>query len=97
MVKPPAVLDGAKILKYAIIDSSVTFTGKITLIVGGKLMGPAAGIAICKYDNQHDFLVLHCDKEWRSFGASGYPTIEEAISRLEVAYAGIYSKWQVMV
>ena len=44
MVKPPAVLDGARILKYAIVDSSVTFTDKITLIIGGKLMGPAAGI-----------------------------------------------------
>lgn len=96
MNKPPAMLDGARVLRYAVVDSSVAFTGKITLTVDGKLMGPAAGIAICKYDDQLDILVLHCNKQWLSFGASGYPTLEEAVSRLEVAYAGISSKWQVL-
>jgi len=96
MKKPPANLDGARVLKYAILDESVIHTGKIALYVGGKLMRLAACIAICKYDGKDNYFIIYCNKNWRSFGAAGHKTIEEAMSSLEKEYSGITNKWQNM-
>ena len=96
MNKPPAVLDGARVLKYAIVDSSIRYTGKITVHVDGKLVGPAAGLAICKYDNEDSVCIFYCNENWEVFAAGGYPTVEKTVERMEVAYSGSSKKWQNM-
>ena len=96
MKKPPTILDGANVLKYAILDNSVIHTGKISFYVGGKLKGPAAGIAICKYEDKDNYIIIYCNRNWRSFGAAGYKTIQEAMNSLEKEYSGITAKWQNM-
>jgi hypothetical protein len=85
MNKPPAVLDGARVLKYAIVDSSIHYTGKITVYVDGQLVGPAAGLAICKYDNKDSVCIFYWNENWEVFAAGEYPTVEKAVEGMEVA------------
>ena len=94
--KPPAVLDGARVLKYTIVDSSIKYTGRITVYVDGKLVGPAVALAICKYDNEDSVCIFYCKENWEVFAAGEYPTVEKAVERMEVAYSGSSKKWQTM-
>jgi len=94
--KPTAVLHGARVLKYAIVDSSIQYTGKITVYVDGQLVGPATGLAICKYDNEDSVCIFYCKDNWEVFAAGEYPTVEKAVERMEVAYSGSSKKWKTI-
>jgi hypothetical protein len=52
MAPPPQMLDGARVVWYAILDDTVTPTGRTVHRVNGKLVGPAAALAICRYDGE---------------------------------------------
>jgi hypothetical protein len=56
----PSQIGGAKVICYTSIDNRHTFTGNCEQIVAGKLMGPMAGLAICKYDDDDEFYLLGC-------------------------------------
>lgn len=92
---PPPVLDMARVIAYAIVDSSVVWTGRQTLFVGGQLLGAVPKLALCRNLNPSDtdILLLHCNSEWHVLGASGAKTLEEAKARAERAYQGTTSKW----
>src|SRR6266480_2118563 len=94
-LEPPVVLDSARVLKYAILDQSVVHTGRSTLIVGGKVLGPVPCLAICKnLWRSNDFLLLYCNNKWRVLGAAGYKSLKLTLQNAEVAYAGVSGKWQ---
>ena len=101
MKGPPRVLDGAQVLEYAILDSSVRFTGKLHLFHGGKRVGPVPCLAICRDPNLKELLLLHCDENWNVLGGEIWnapdrppvTTVEEVKVRAENAYAGVTSKW----
>ena|SRR5690348_3084191 len=92
---PPSDLDGARVLAYACVDDEVTYTGRITLYVGGKLLGPVPRLAIAhNYYKPHDYLLFHCNSAWEVLGAAGYDSLAQAKEHAEVAFAGISRKWQ---
>jgi hypothetical protein len=91
--KPPLILDSAKVLKYAIVDSSVEFTGRLCLYVDGKLLGKVPKLAICQNYKEKDFLLFFCNKKWKVLGVAGYKSIKETKERAENAYKGISKKW----
>lgn len=62
-------MDGATVLEYAIVDDSVTFTGRLHLYHGGKRVGPVPCLAICKNLDMDELLLLHCDTSWSVQGA----------------------------
>ena len=55
MTRPPAELDGAKVLFYATLQKAHRPTGNTTHYVGGELMQPVDGLAICQYGNGDGF------------------------------------------
>ena len=101
MNRPPRMLDGARVLEYAIIDASVQFTGKLHLFHGEERVGPVPGLAICRDPRMKELLLFHCDSEWNVVGGqiwnapgqSPVTTVEEVKSRAENYYAGVSSKW----
>ncbi|MFH1146912.1 MAG: hypothetical protein V1736_04315 [Pseudomonadota bacterium] len=97
MNEPPAILHGAHVLKYAIVDASVVHTGRITLHVGGEVLGPAAGLAICKYDRDNSFCLFYCNEKWDVLAACGYPSMQMTLEMAEIAYRGVSEKWQSVV
>jgi hypothetical protein len=96
MDKPPTMLAGARVLRHAIIDSSIECTGKISVYVDGKLVGPAAGLAISKYNHEDCVCIFYCNEKWDVFAAAEYPTVEKAVQRMEIAYRGSSKKWETM-
>ena len=91
--QPPPLLDSAKVLKYAIVDSSVEFTGRLCLYVDGKLLGKVPKLAICQNYKAKDYLLLFCNKKWKVLGVAGYKSIKETKEKAERAYKGITKKW----
>ena len=90
---PPPVLDGARVLAYAIMDDSVVYTGRSTLYVDGKMLGAVPRLAVCQDHDANDVLLLFCDEKWNSLGATGCPSLEEAQQRAEAEYRGVSAKW----
>jgi len=94
MMEPPAILDSSQVLLYAVLDDSVTYTGRAYVIVDGTIIDPVARLAIGQNLYDDDVLLLRCDDEWNVLGVGGYGTVERAQASAETAYAGIGAKWQ---
>jgi hypothetical protein len=96
---PPPVLGNARVLEYAVLDNSVTYTGRGPLFVGTrndglKELGPVPCLAIAEDFETGDILLLHCDEGWDVLGvAGGYGSLAEAKARAERAYDGLASCW----
>jgi len=90
---PPPMLDGARVLVYAILDDYVVRTGHLTLYVDGKLLGPVPRLAICQDSDSNDVLLLFCDSKWHSLGVVSCSSLKEAQQRAEAEYQGVSAKW----
>ncbi len=90
---PPPVLDGARVLSYAIVDSSVTYTGKISLIVRGRVLPPAKCLAIVQQMGDDNVLYFHCTSDWYELGAGFCASVEDAKAYLNRGYQGLDKKW----
>jgi hypothetical protein len=101
-IGPPRVLAGTEVLEYAIVDESVSFTGRLRLFHGDEQVGPVPRLAICKPADMPELLVFHCDEEWNVLGIQAWnspdrptvTTIPEVKTRMERYYAGISAKWR---
>jgi len=92
---PPPVLDMARVIAYAFVDKSVTWTGRQVLYVDGELLGQVPRLALCQNLSASltDILLFHCDDEWQVLGSSVGATLEAAMDQAELAYRGISSIW----
>ena len=93
---PPPVLDFARLIAWAVVDSSVRWTGRQKLFVGDKNLGAVPRLAICQNVSGPltDVLLFHCNDEWDVLGVSGAKSHEEVRQMAERAYEGINAKWQ---
>jgi len=95
MTEPPYVLDSARVLAYAVLDQTVSYTGRISVYVGGKLLPPVPRLAICEnLAREGDFLLCYCTETWEVLGVGGYESFELAKQRAEIAYTGVSDKWK---
>ena len=92
--KPPAIQDSAKVIAFAIVDESVTYTGRISTYVDGNLIGPVAKLSICQNPGEDDYLLFYCNEQWEVLAAGGGDSIEQVKNTAEEAYSGISSRWQ---
>ena len=93
--EPPFVLGSARVVVFAILDESVTFTGKITVYVNGELLGQVPRLAVCENLVQDDdFLLYYCDEGWNVLGISAFPSAEAAMRKAERGYIGVTEKWR---
>lgn len=91
---PPAVLDSARVLAYAVVDESVIYSERDCLFVDGKLPGPGPRLAICQKLGESEIMVFHCDNEWKVLGAAGgFSSVRDAKAAVELAYRGLSNKW----
>ncbi len=90
----PEQIDGAKVLLYTPIDVRHRPTGNCRQVVAGVLRGPAAGLAICRYDGEEGFYLFGCDEGWSSVTDAWHQSIEKAKEQAEFEYEGVSSTWQ---
>lgn len=60
---PPPLIEGARVLQYALLDRTVTYSGHSRLFVGGKEVGPVPRLAIGKAMSDGKVLLFHCDND----------------------------------
>jgi hypothetical protein len=100
-VTPPPVLDSAHVLRYAIVDESVTFTGKLHLYAGDQRVGAVPHLAICQDLHTNDLMLFHCDSEWDVIAVQAWngpaaepvSSTEEIVERAEQYYSGLSRRW----
>jgi len=97
--KPPPVLGNARVLEFADLDESVTYSGHSSLFVGNvkeglKELGPVPRLAIAQDLTTGEIMLLHCDQDWEVLGrGGGYESIPKAKASAERAYHGVSSRW----
>jgi ClpX C4-type zinc finger len=89
---PPPVLDGDRLLAYAIVDETVNHTGSSTLYVDGKQIGAVPCLAVVQQETG-GVLLLFCDEQWNSVGVVECSSLAEAQSRAGSEYRGLSPKW----
>ena len=94
-IAPPPVIDMARVIAYAIIDSSVEWTGRQRLYSGDRLVGAMPRLVLCQDISGPlaDILLFHCNEKWEVQGVSGTPTLEGTKEMAERAYRGVSAKW----
>lgn len=92
---PPPAIGSDRVIAYAFVDASVTFTGKKRLFVDDELLGAVPCIAICKSmdEDLKNYLILYCDEEWNVLGVTGDPSYAKALDEVERCYQGILNSF----
>ncbi len=70
--------------------------GECRHIVAAEAQGSAAGLAICQYDGETAYYLFGCHPEWNTVTDTRHETLEEALERAELEYAGVSSTWHVV-
>lgn len=94
MGEPPEVLGGARLLAFATIDGSVTPTGGTTHSVNGVVLGPAAGLAIVRYEGDGSFYLFYCDTAWQVVADTCHASLDLARHQAEFEYRGVTGRWR---
>ena len=90
---PPPALGCRRVLAYAVVDGSVQYAGRTLLFVDGKELGPVERLAICKSQDDPDFLLVYCNRDWDARGVSAFSSMAEAKAKAESIYPGLSSHW----
>jgi hypothetical protein len=99
MKPPPATLEGARVLEYAVVDEVVQFTGRLHLYRDDVRVDKVPCLAIVDDSDLGRLLLLHCDSDWSVVGGqfwSSLPaaTVTEVKERAENYYSGLSAKWR---
>ena len=89
----PIEIDWAAVVLYTPIDGRHRWTGNCEHYVAGELFGPAAGLAICRYEGQAGFYLFGCDENWGTVSDTWHETLEEAKGQAEFEYEGVSQTW----
>lgn len=90
---PPITLYSAHILEWASTDGPVEFTDRLDLFVDGERLGEVPYLAIGKDMDSGEFLLFHCNDEWKSLGLSVHVSCEKAERYAEHGYRNISQQW----
>jgi hypothetical protein len=89
----PNEIGGATVILYSPIDERHRPTCNCKQIVAGALVGPAAGLAICKYDGDEGFYLFGCDATWNTVTDTLHESVEDAKAQAEFEYEGVGNTW----
>jgi hypothetical protein len=89
----PDLVGGARVICYTRIDSRHRHTGNTKQIVNGVLLGPAAGLAICRYEGDDAYYLFGCDEQWVSLSDTWHQEVEDAKAQAEYEYEGVSRTW----
>jgi len=90
----PEEIGDAKVLYYIKIEGHYQSTGNTKQIVNGVLMGPAYGLAICKYEDDDAYYLFGCDKSWQSVTDTWHESIEDAMKQGKFEYDVTKNNWR---
>jgi hypothetical protein len=89
----PLFLAGLPVVACARIDGRQQPTGACRHLAHGELLGPAAGLAICR-DADGGFYLFGCDAEWNTVTDTWHQTLDDALRQAEFEYDGVGETWK---
>jgi hypothetical protein len=92
MGPPPDRIAEAPVVSYAVIDRECRATANCRHWQGDQLLGPAAGLLICRSGDA--FFLYACNERWEPETDTWHETVEDAKEQAEFEYQGIRLKWQ---
>ena len=96
MEPPPMLMDGARVIEYALFDPTVGPTGHVSVDVGGVPINleTVRGLVIAENMVEGGVFLLHCNEQWDSLAASCHRTSAAARESAEQGYAGVQTRWE---
>lgn len=92
-LRPPPTLACRRVLEFAVLGESASYSGHSNLFRGDSEVGPVPCLAICQDAKGTGVLVLHCDRDWTILGIEARVSLQDAKSSAEETYAGVSSLW----
>lgn len=89
MVEPPHELDGATVLKYAVVTPDVERTGATRHTVGGDEFGPAAALAIARYPGEGGTYLFYLDHDGHVVTDTWHESLDTALHQAAFEYEGL--------
>ena len=92
-LKPPPTLASCRVVVYAIVDQSVSYSGHGRLFRNGEEVGPVPPLAIGQSLKGSGFRVFYCDRDWNIVFAEKQESLERAKASAEEIYPGVSALW----
>ena len=92
--EPPLLLDGARVVRFAIIDN--TRPGLRSGVVAGGVpvdFDVVSRIVMAEDLVDGSVLLMHCNAEWSTVAAERLPDLQSAQRTADAAYAGVAMGW----
>ena len=96
MNPPPCALGQDKVVMWSAIDHRHRHERSCQHVVDGELQGTAAGLAICKSEQEGAYYLFGCDEVWNTLTDTWHETLTGAILQAEFEYAGLSETWNVV-
>ena len=93
MSPAPRRIGGLHLVLDSPIDGRHTHSGARTHVVGGVPWAPAAGLAICRYEDHASCYRFGCDSVWSNLTDTWHQSLEDAMSQPEAVYPGSSQTW----
>jgi hypothetical protein len=96
MNEPPLMIDGARVVEYAVFDRRVAPSGRVSVAVGGLPVDlkSIAGVIVAENLVDGGCSLLHCNERWETLAAGHYPDRAAARRSAEGAYSGLTAQWK---
>jgi len=88
----PNEICGAKVKRFAVLGAVRPSERLLVQFEGAPIERPVA-IAICQYEGEDDFYLLHCAADGSVLGAGHYGLLQAALDTAELGYPGISAHW----
>ena len=95
MEQPPIMLDGARVIEFAVLDSTATRTGHVSVVVEGVSLDLSivSRLVIAENPVEEGVFLLHCNDRWETVAAGHHDRLDAARASAEHAYSGISVRW----
>jgi hypothetical protein len=90
----PQKIYDAPVVAWAVLGPGIRPTGNTVHRVSGRVIGSAAGLAICQSTDGRGFYLFYCDSAWEEITDTWHQSIDDARAQAEFEYEGISSHWQ---
>jgi hypothetical protein len=95
--EPPILLDGTRVVRYAMIDTRSPGAGMAGVVAGGVPIDLRIvdRLAIAEDLLDPGVFLLHCNDNWETVAAENYPDADAAQRTADEAYRDVRLKWTV--
>ncbi len=95
MEEPPILLDGARVLEFATLDSPANRARRFSTIAGGVpvALDSVSRLVIAQNLVEDAVFLMHCEPDWTSVVVQNFPDVETARKAANAAYAELDVPW----